>query len=54
MMDINADMWSDGTAIQPTTDGKKFTPSLDKFTSERTFKEAQIDDPWGSRSCLWG
>lgn len=46
MMDINADMWSGGTAIKPTADGKKYTPSLDKFTSERTFKEAQIVDPW--------
>ena len=46
MMDINADMWSGGTAIKPTDDGKTFTPSLDAFTSERTFKEAQIEDPW--------
>ena len=46
MMDINADMWSGGTAIKPTDDGKKLTPSLDAFTSERTFKEAQIVDPW--------
>lgn len=46
MMDINADMWSGGTAIKPTDDGKKLTPSLDAFTSERTFKEAQIEDPW--------
>lgn len=46
MMDINADMWSDGTAIKPTADGKEYTPSLEAFTSERTFKEAQIEDPW--------
>ena len=46
MMDINADMWSGGTAIKPTDDGKKLTPSLDAFTSERTFKEGQIVDPW--------
>ena len=46
MMDINADMWSGGTAIKPTNDGKKYTPSLKAFTSERTFKEKQIVDPW--------
>ena len=46
MMDINADMWADGTAIKPTADGKKYTPTLKAFTSARTFKEAQIDDPW--------
>ncbi len=46
MMDINADMWSGGTGIKPTADGKEYTPSLDDFTSERTFKEAQITDPW--------
>ena len=46
IMDINADMWSDGTAIKPTKDGKKYTPTLKAFTSARTFKEAQIDDPW--------
>jgi hypothetical protein len=27
MMDINADMWSGGTAIKATADGKKYTPS---------------------------
>ena len=46
MMDINADMWADGTAIKPTADGKKYTPTLKAFTSARTFKEAQIVDPW--------
>ncbi len=46
IMDINADMWSDGTAIKPTKDGKKYTPTLEAFTSARTFKEGQIDDPW--------
>ena len=46
MMDINADMWSGGTAIKPTNRGKEYTPSLKAFTSERTFKEAQIEDPW--------
>ena len=46
MMDINADMWADGTAIKPTDDGKKYTPSLAAFTSARTFKAAQIVDPW--------
>lgn len=46
MMDINIEMWSGGTGIQPTDDGKKYTPSLIGFTSERTFKSAQIVDPW--------
>ena len=46
MMDINADMWSGGTAIKPTKDGGKYTPSLKAFTSERTFKEAQMVKPW--------
>lgn len=46
MMDINADMWSGGSGIKPTADGKKYTPSLGNFTSERTFKAAQIVDPW--------
>lgn len=46
MMDINADMWGGGTAIKATDDGKKYTPSLKAFTSERPFKSAQIVDPW--------
>ena len=46
MMDINADMWSGGTGIKPTNDGKKYTPSLEAFTSERTFKKVQITKPW--------
>ena len=46
IININADMWSDGTAITPTNDGKKYTPALVDFTSHRTFKAAQIVDPW--------
>ena len=46
IMDINVDMWSDGTAIKPTNYGKKYTPTLKAFTSARTFKAAQIVDPW--------
>lgn len=46
MMDINVDMWGDGTAIKPTDDGKKYTPSLKAFTSNRPFKADQIVDPW--------
>ena len=46
MMDINVDMWAGGTAIKPTDDGKKYTPSLVAYTSERPFKEAQIVAPW--------
>lgn len=46
MMDNNADMWAGGTGIKPTDDGKKYTPSLIGFTSERPFKSPQIVDPW--------
>ncbi len=47
MMDLNnVEMWSDGTAIAPTEDGKKYTPSLRNFVSARTFKADQIVDPW--------
>ena len=46
MMDINTEMWSGATAIGPTDDGKKYTPSLVNFISERTFKANQIVDPW--------
>lgn len=46
IMDINAEMWSDNTAIKPTADGEKYTPTLKAFTSARTFKEVQINDPW--------
>jgi hypothetical protein len=46
MMDINVDMWADATAITPTDDGKKYTPSLGFFTAFRPFKEVQITAPW--------
>ena len=46
IININADMWGGGTAITPTDDGKKYTPSLEAFTSERPFKSEQIVDPW--------
>lgn len=46
IININADMWGGGTAITPTDDGKKYTPSLVNFTSERPFKANQIVDPW--------
>ena len=46
MMDINADMWGDNTAIKPTADGAKYTPTLAAFTTARPFKTAQIVDPW--------
>ena len=46
MMDINAEMWGDNTAVKVTADGKKYTPSLDDYLSFRPFKEAQIVDPW--------
>ncbi|RKU28732.1 hypothetical protein C6497_08205 [Candidatus Poribacteria bacterium] len=46
IININADMWGGGTAITPTDDGEKYTPSLVNFTSERPFKADQIVDPW--------
>ena len=46
IININADMWGDGTAITPTADGAKYTPSLEAFTSARPFKSEQIVDPW--------
>ena len=46
IININADMWGGGTAITPTEDGAKYTPSLEAFTSERPFKSEQIVDPW--------
>ena len=46
IININADMWGDGTAITPTADGEKYTPSLEAFTSARPFKSEQIVDPW--------
>ena len=46
IININVDMWSDGTDITPTDDGKKYTPSLVDFRSHRTFKATQIVDPW--------
>ena len=46
IININADMWGGGTAIKPTDDGKKYTPTLEDFTSERPFKAEQIVDPW--------
>ena len=46
IININADMWGDGTAITPTVDGEKYTPTLEAFTSNRPFKSEQIVDPW--------
>ncbi|MCY3553275.1 MAG: hypothetical protein OXH39_22670 [Candidatus Poribacteria bacterium] len=46
IININADMWGDGTQIKPTADGEKYTPTLEAYTSNRPFKSAQIVDPW--------
>ncbi len=46
IININADMWGDGTQITPTDVGKKYTPSLVDYTSNRPFKSDQIVDPW--------
>ena len=46
IININADMWGDGTQITPTADGAKYTPTLGEFTSNRPFKSEQIVPPW--------
>jgi hypothetical protein len=46
IININADMWGDNTAITPTADGTTYTPSLEAYTSFRPFKADQIVDPW--------
>jgi len=43
VMDANFDMWTDGNAISPTPLGEEHTPSLDDFTSNRSFKVGQIE-----------
>jgi hypothetical protein len=43
VMDAGFDLWTDGNAIKPTPDGEKYIPSLDNFTSNRSFKLGQID-----------
>ena len=40
--DSTFDMWTDGNAVVPTADGRRFTPSLANFTSNRSFKRAQV------------
>ena len=46
IININADMWGDGTQITPTDVGEQYTPTLEAFTSNRPFKSEQIVDPW--------
>ena len=46
IININADMWGDGTQITPTAAGAEWTPTLEDFVSARPFKEEQIVDPW--------
>ena len=36
-------MWTAGNAISPTPLGEEHTPSLDDFTSNRSFKVGQIE-----------
>jgi hypothetical protein len=42
--DSNFDMWTDGTACVPTAAGESYTPSLEAFTSNRAFKNVQVED----------
>ncbi|MBD3183387.1 hypothetical protein GF312_13905 [Candidatus Poribacteria bacterium] len=46
--DSTFDLWTDNTAIEPTEDGEKYTPSLKAFTSHRAFQKGQVeaDDEW--------
>ena len=46
IININADMWGNGTQITPTAAGAEWTPTLEDFVSARPFKEEQIVDPW--------
>jgi hypothetical protein len=43
IMDAGFDLWTDGNAIKATADGEKYTPSLDAFTSNRSFKMGQVE-----------
>jgi hypothetical protein len=42
--DSEFDCWTDGNSIQPTPDGKKYTPSLKGTAAQRSLKKDQIDD----------
>ena len=47
MMDIpDIVMWDDDTPMQVTADGKKYTPSLVDFNSDRPFHLDQLADNW--------
>lgn len=47
MMDIdNITMWDDNTAVKVTPDGKKYTPSLKDFQTDRPFHLNELKDPW--------
>jgi len=46
IININADLWGDNTAIAPTAMGTTYTPSLEAYMSFRPFKADQIVDPW--------
>ena len=41
--DSNFDMWTDGNAVDTTADASKYTPSLENFTSNRSFKDTQVE-----------
>lgn len=46
IMDGSLDLWTDNNGTDPTADGAKYTPSLDSFNSNRSFKIEQVDaDP---------
>lgn len=47
MMDIpNITMWDDNTPVFVTDDGKKYTPSLADFQSDRPFHLDELEGDW--------
>ncbi|MBT3271364.1 hypothetical protein HN371_29770 [Candidatus Poribacteria bacterium] len=55
VMDASFDLWTDGNLAEPTADGAKYTPSLDAFTSNRSFKLPQVDaDPAWDAEAIFG
>ena len=54
IININADMWAEGTVMTPTDVGKEHTPSLVDFTTYRPFKSEQIVDPWSVEAAFGG
>ena len=55
MMDIgDITMWDDNTAVTVTDEGKKYTPSLVDFQTDRPFHLDQLGDDWETEIILAG